>query len=149
MKSYDLEALLQHERTTVTIQKTSVENNDDAEWRRLKDKSILFVGLTILSILFLATIVFLFKNPSNSLAMNTAFGIGSAFAGYLLRGKSWFDEVEGRCINLYSLLSYDILIFQHIAKGFCYVSYFYRCCPGGRRFFTLANQYLCANGKFN
>ena len=36
----------------------------------------------------LMCIVFIIKNPANALAMNTAFGIGSGFAGYILRGKT-------------------------------------------------------------
>lgn len=87
-QDYNLNTLMDHEHTEVTIQKRAPENNDDANLRRLKEKTILFCGLTILMALFLTCIVFIIQNPSNTLAMNTAFGIASGFAGYILRGKN-------------------------------------------------------------
>lgn len=87
-QNYDLNALIEHEHTSITIQKMVPENSDDANLRRLKEKAILFCGLGILVSLFLTCIVFIIKNPANALAMNTAFGIGSGFAGYILRGKT-------------------------------------------------------------
>jgi len=88
MTNYNLDELLNHEHTTITIKKILPENSADGNLRRFKEKSILIVGLGILISLFLLTVGFLLENPGNSLAMSTAVSIASGFAGYLLRGKS-------------------------------------------------------------
>lgn len=88
MTNYNLDELIKHEHTTITIQKTLPENNDDANLRRFKEKSILVVGLTILVTLFLSSVCFVIQDHSNALAMSAALSIASGFAGYLLRGKS-------------------------------------------------------------
>lgn len=88
MTNYNLDELIKHEHTTITIQKTLPEKSEDGNLRRFKEKSILIIGLIILVILFLVSIFFVIQDHSNSLAMSTAVSIASGFAGYLLRGKS-------------------------------------------------------------
>lgn len=86
--NYNLDELIKHEHTTITIQKTLPEKIEDGHLRRFKEKSILIVGLAILITLFLLSVFFVIQDRSNTLAMNTAVSIASGFAGYLLRGKT-------------------------------------------------------------
>ena len=86
--NYNLDELIKHEHTTITIQKALPEKHEDGNLRRFKEKSILIIGLAILCTLFLLSIVFVIQDRSNTLAMSTAVSIASGFAGYLLRGKS-------------------------------------------------------------
>lgn len=88
MTNYNLDELLNHEHTTITIQKMLPENYADGDLRRFKEKCILIVGLSILITLFLLCVFFAIQDHHNSLAMNAAMSIASGFAGYLLRGKS-------------------------------------------------------------
>ena len=86
--NYNLDELIKNEHTTITIQKRLPELSEDGDLRRLKEKSILIVGLSILIILFLLSVSFVIQDHNNTLAMSTAVSIASGFAGYLLRGKS-------------------------------------------------------------
>lgn len=87
MTNYNLDELIKHEHTSITIQKKIPENDADGKLRRFKEKSILVVGLIILITLFLLSLILVIQDPSNQLAINISFAIASGFAGYLLRGK--------------------------------------------------------------
>lgn len=84
----DLNILLKHQDTEITVKKVIPENVEDARLRRFKEKLIVVIGLAILVTLFLLSVFFVIQDHSNSLAMSTAVSIASGFAGYLLRGRS-------------------------------------------------------------
>lgn len=84
---FKLDEWTEHPHVQFTITKYPPEAHEDARLRRFKDKYIFMTGLALICGFFLICTFFIFKNPQNPLAMNSAFAIISGFAGYILRGK--------------------------------------------------------------
>lgn len=84
----DINLLLKNSDMEIVVKKVIPENSEDAFLRRFKDRFILIVGIGVISIVFLLCIFLIIQNSSNTTAINSAFGIATGFAGYILRGKS-------------------------------------------------------------
>jgi hypothetical protein len=87
-EGYSLNEWVNHPDTHVQISKIPQENLDDAKLRRFKEKILFIAGLNTICCVFLISIWFIFKDPHNTVAMNSAFGIATGFAGYIMRGKT-------------------------------------------------------------
>ena len=86
--NYNLDELLKDEHTEISIKKIRIEHNDDAKLRRFKEKYTFMVGLILIASFFMICVYFIFREPTNTIAMSSAFAIASGFAGYILRGKN-------------------------------------------------------------
>lgn len=86
--NYNFNEWLKDDNVEITVKKSALQSPEDAKFKRFKERLILVTGLCIIIVFFITTMLFLIKNPSNSLAMNAAFAIATGFIGYILRGKS-------------------------------------------------------------
>lgn len=88
--SFNLDEIAKQQGLDVHIKSTKNENPKDADLRRLKDKSLFFLILSLIFITVLGAMIFIICKPESqneNLLISGIFSLVSLVAGYYVRGK--------------------------------------------------------------